>query len=53
MPPTDAPDVVTCPACGGANPVDAVFCGNPDCTYRRLNEIDAMLREVVARLDRS
>lgn len=23
--------IVKCPRCGGENPADAVFCGNPDC----------------------
>lgn len=26
-----AAGVIKCPRCGGENPADAVFCGNPDC----------------------
>lgn len=26
-----AAGTIKCPRCGGANPADAVFCGNPDC----------------------
>lgn len=32
----------TCPACGGENPADAIFCGNPEC-HKALGEFRYVL----------
>lgn len=39
---------VVCPACGGENPQDAVFCGNHDC-HKALGEFKYVLEELAAR----
>ena len=39
--------VVICPACGGENPADAVFCGNHDC-HKALGEFKYVLEELMA-----
>ncbi|MGR9086497.1 MAG: aquaporin [Gammaproteobacteria bacterium] len=38
--------IVICPACGGENPGDAVFCGNPDC-HKALGEFRYVLEELL------
>lgn len=38
---------ITCPACGGANPSDSVFCGNPDC-HKALGEFRFVREELAA-----
>lgn len=39
---------LVCPACGGENPHDAVFCGNPSC-HKALGEFRYVLEEIGAR----
>lgn len=39
--------VIVCPACGGVNPKDAVFCGNPEC-HKALGEFKYVLEELLA-----
>jgi uncharacterized membrane protein len=39
---------VFCPACGGENPPDAIFCGNHDC-HKALGEFKYVLEELAAR----
>jgi hypothetical protein len=41
-------EVVICPACGGGNPHDAVFCGNHEC-HKALGEFRYVLEELDAR----
>lgn len=38
----------TCPACGGQNPADAVFCGNHAC-HKALGEFRYVAEEIAAR----
>ena len=38
---------ILCPACGGENPADAVFCGNHDC-HKALGEFRYVLEELDA-----
>ena len=38
---------ITCPACGGANDHDAIFCGNPQC-HKALGDFDYVLEELKA-----
>jgi len=38
---------ILCPACGGANNPDAVFCANPEC-HKALGEFDYVLEELIA-----
>jgi uncharacterized membrane protein len=38
---------ILCPACGGGNPKDAVFCGNPAC-HKALGEFRYVLEELNA-----
>ncbi len=45
--PVDAGVPIICPACGGANPADAVFCGKPEC-HKALGEF-RYVREELAR----
>lgn len=40
-------DTLICPACGGYNPVDAVFCGNHAC-HKALGEFKYVLEELLA-----
>ncbi len=40
-------DIVICPACGGENPKDAVFCENPAC-HKALGEFKYVLEELMA-----
>lgn len=44
----EAGDSRPCPACGGANPVAAVFCGHPGC-HKALGELRYSEEEVTAR----
>jgi uncharacterized membrane protein len=39
------PDLITCPACGGENPADAIFCGNHEC-HKALGEFKYVLEEL-------
>jgi uncharacterized membrane protein len=39
--------VIYCPACGGENPADAVFCGNHQC-HKALGEFKYVLEELLA-----
>jgi uncharacterized membrane protein len=39
-----AGDAIVCPACGGENPADAIFCANPAC-HKALGEFDYILEE--------
>lgn len=41
-----APAVIICPACGGENPADAVFCGNHAC-HKALGEFKYVLEELM------
>jgi uncharacterized membrane protein len=41
----DAP--IVCPGCGGTNPGDAIFCGNPDC-HKALGEFRYVREELLA-----
>ncbi|QSA95779.1 DUF1003 domain-containing protein [Methylococcus sp. EFPC2] len=45
--PISAANGVICPACGGANPDDAVFCGHPGC-HKALGEFKYVLEELLA-----
>src|SRR5438128_2842186 len=36
---------MSCPACGGSNPPDAVFCGNPAC-HKALGDFKYVLEEL-------
>jgi uncharacterized membrane protein len=38
-------DPITCPVCGGANPPEAVFCGNPQCG-KALGDFKFVLEEL-------
>lgn len=40
-------DRINCPACGGENPADAVFCGNHEC-HKALGEFKYVLEELQA-----
>lgn len=62
LPPTavDKPDTlqgknlegtIFCPACGGENPADAVFCGNHQC-HKALGEFKYVLEELQAKKNR-
>jgi uncharacterized membrane protein len=42
-----AHDPITCPVCGGANPADAIFCGNPAC-HKALGEFRYVKEELLA-----
>jgi uncharacterized membrane protein len=42
-----ARSAVTCPACGGVNPPEAVFCGNPGC-HKALGEFRYVREELLA-----
>ena len=39
--------IIICPACGGENPDDAVFCGNHEC-HKALGEFKYVLEELLA-----
>lgn len=39
--------IILCPACGGENPEDAIFCGNPQC-HKALGEFKYVLEELQA-----
>jgi uncharacterized membrane protein len=41
-------DHINCPACGGENPADAVFCGNHEC-HKALGEFKYVLEELQAK----
>jgi uncharacterized membrane protein len=41
-------DRINCPACGGENPADAVFCGNHEC-HKALGEFKYVLEELQAK----
>ncbi len=40
-------DPITCPVCGGANPSDAIFCGNPAC-HKALGEFKYVKEELLS-----
>jgi len=40
-------DIIICPACGGENPMDAVFCDNQQC-HKALGEFKYVLEELQA-----
>jgi uncharacterized membrane protein len=40
-------DSITCPVCGGNNPPDAIFCGNPAC-HKALGEFKYVKEELLA-----
>lgn len=40
-------DPLTCPVCGGNNPSDAIFCGNPAC-HKALGEFKYVKEELMA-----
>lgn len=40
-------DPITCPVCGGSNPPDAIFCGNPAC-HKALGEFKYVKEELLA-----
>ncbi len=48
MSPRPAQAPLVCPACGGENPPDAVFCGNPAC-HKALGEFRYVIEEWAAR----
>jgi hypothetical protein len=41
----DQDSIIFCPACGGENPADAVFCGNHSC-HKALGEFKYVLEEL-------
>ncbi len=47
MPPSPREGFILCPACGGENPEDAVFCGNHQC-HKALGEFKYVLEELQA-----
>jgi len=40
-------DPITCPVCGGSNPPEAIFCGNPVC-HKALGEFKYVKEELLA-----
>ncbi|MCI0668660.1 MAG: DUF1003 domain-containing protein [Methylococcaceae bacterium] len=46
--PADAGATIVCPACGGENPADAIFCASHAC-HKALGEFDYVLEELEAR----
>jgi uncharacterized membrane protein len=47
LPPRAHEGFIICPACGGENPEDAVFCGSPQC-HKALGEFKYVLEELQA-----